>query len=51
MINIFGVNIIVDIENSWGFGNDDETHLSFEEFFLEVGYKSVEEAEDEFERG
>jgi len=34
-----------------GFWGDDETHLSFEEFFLEVEYKLIEEAKDEFERG
>jgi len=45
MINVFGIKIIVTI------GNNDKTHLSFEEFFPEVGYKLVEEAKDEFERG
>ena len=51
MINVFGIKIIVTIGNGRDFWNDDETHLSFEEFFHEVAYKSVEEAEDEFERG
>jgi len=51
MINIFGVKIIVTIGNGQDFGNNDETHLPFEEFFPEVGDKSIEEEKDEFERG
>lgn len=51
MINILGVKIIVNVGNVRGFGNNDETHLSFEEFFPEVGDKSIEGEKDEFERG
>ena len=51
MINIFGVKIIVTIGNGQDFGNNDETHLTFEEFFPEEGDKSIEEEKDEIERG
>lgn len=40
MIKIFGLRIIVTIENTQDFGNNDEAHLSFEELFHEVGYKA-----------
>ena len=48
MINIFDLRIIVTIGNGEGFRNNDEIQLSFAEFFPELGYKSVEQAIDEF---